>query len=512
MVQRTVRPLRYDRFSNSLLEQEKSMKKLLCILLVLMLILTGCSGKEADKDVENKLKSALETSADSAPAKPEVKGTLLETKLWKLTYPDDWSCEEGALHDEEERCDVELKIKDGESIVVSAYIGVRIEGYKAFRGNLNDKGIDAYAFVKEGSLPPVNIGGVDFAAIDRSFAGKDERFCYGRMENANANITFFLRGETNDPRVEVLLSTLEFILPDVGNTDPLWPWEGVPFSGADGTGTVGSYNITSQWLPIDKPLTVFTYVDNTVEAVGDKLYILADGLPRQYALSSNALTHEKDFPLDSFYKKMSAGPDGTIYLSAFMEPFVGMRDGVKAFSHSARDTVAMHPSGDWGISYFIEPEVKKLTLADGEVVSEDLTFAEAGSVSNLYINQNHIFICGDSVANDNSSVFVYDLAGKLQYTLGDKKFMDTGSLGIVSAIVETANGFMVLDGITEDLSFWNKDGSFIDKLECRDLFGFSYGSVSGATLMPDGSIIIGVTLERTDESAMEYVFFRISGF
>ena len=146
MVQRTVRPLRYDRFSNSLLEQEKSMKKLLCILLVLMLILTGCSGKEADKDVENKLKSTLETSADSAPdkskapeapAKPEVKGTLLETKLWKLTYPDDWSCEEDALHDEEERCDVELKIKDGESIVVSAYIGVRIEGYKAFRGNLN---------------------------------------------------------------------------------------------------------------------------------------------------------------------------------------------------------------------------------------------------------------------------------------------------------------------------------------------------------------------------------------
>ena len=173
-MQRTVRPLRYDRFSNSLLEQEKSMKKLLCILLVLMLILTGCSGKEADKDVENKLKSALETSADSAPAKPEVKGTLLETKLWKLTYPDDWSCEEDALHDEEERCDVELKIKDGESIVVSAYIGVRIEGYKAFRGNLNDKGIDAYAFVKEGSLPPVNIGGVDFATIDRSFAGKDE--------------------------------------------------------------------------------------------------------------------------------------------------------------------------------------------------------------------------------------------------------------------------------------------------------------------------------------------------
>ena len=39
MVQRTVRPLRYDRFSNSLLEQEKSMKKPLCILLVLMLIL-----------------------------------------------------------------------------------------------------------------------------------------------------------------------------------------------------------------------------------------------------------------------------------------------------------------------------------------------------------------------------------------------------------------------------------------------------------------------------------------
>lgn len=134
-MQRTVRPLRYDRFSNSLLEQEKSMKKLLCILLVLMLILTGCSGKEADKDVENKLKSALETSADSAPAKPEVKGTLLETKLWKLTYPDDWSCEEDALHDEEERCDVELIISYFYILVLIPIFAAKNDPFARYHAN-----------------------------------------------------------------------------------------------------------------------------------------------------------------------------------------------------------------------------------------------------------------------------------------------------------------------------------------------------------------------------------------
>ena len=48
--------------------------------------------------------------------------------------------------------------------------------------------------------------------------------------------------------------------------------------------------------------------------------------------------------------------------------------------------------------------------------------------------------------------------------------------------------------------------------EDSDLFGTSYPWMSSASVMADGSILIGMTEERPDESADEFIVYRLTGF
>ena len=44
------------------------------------------------------------------------------------------------------------------------------------------------------------------------------------------------------------------------------------------------------------------------------------------------------------------------------------------------------------------------------------------------------------------------------------------------------------------------------------MFGTSYPWMSSASVMADGSILIGMTEERPDESADEFIVYRLTGF
>jgi hypothetical protein len=79
-------------------------------------------------------------------------------------------------------------------------------------------------------------------------------------------------------------------------------------------------------------------------------------------------------------------------------------------------------------------------------------------------------------------------------------------------VVETKNGFMALDGNMRTVCFWKKDGTFIAAVDDGDLFGTRYPWLSTAFLMPDDSILVGMTEKRADESAYEFILFSLSGF
>ena len=83
---------------------------------------------------------------------------------------------------------------------------------------------------------------------------------------------------------------------------------------------------------------------------------------------------------------------------------------------------------------------------------------------------------------------------------------------VMTAVIETANGYLGVDGNYRELFFWGTDGSFLGKAEASDLFGASYPWMSDAVPDADGHILICMTQERTDESCDEVLMFRLTGF
>ena len=85
-------------------------------------------------------------------------------------------------------------------------------------------------------------------------------------------------------------------------------------------------------------------------------------------------------------------------------------------------------------------------------------------------------------------------------------------MGSVTFVTETANGYLALDGNMREVVLWTKDGAYIGEADDSDLFGTSYPWFCGGTKLADGSILAIMTEDRADESAMELVAFKLSGF
>lgn len=290
------------------------------------------------------------------------------------------------------------------------------------------------------------------------------------------------------------------------------PSEGKPFKGDSFSKMVGSYTIETEWIPFAEPVVVEETFQAHLAVAGDDYYVLTDGKIKQYRLEDGSLVLDGEIPLEEEYRTISVDDKGTLYASQFMEDFVGFRDGKQIFAHDGPKIAAMHPSGKWGLSYFSGPDVEKMTLGDGTLKMEDWELKEIKTISRISISEKHVFASGSSKKNEEQAVFVYDLKKKLKHTLGDKEFGDPESLGSVTTVVETKSGFMGLDGNMRNVCFWKPDGSFIGAIDAGDVFGTKYPWMSTAALMPDGSIIVGMTEERADKSAKEFILYRLTGF
>ena len=287
---------------------------------------------------------------------------------------------------------------------------------------------------------------------------------------------------------------------------------GEAFVGENGSLMVGSYTINAEWIPFAEPYVVDSIFDAYLAVSGDVYYAMADEAVRQYRFEDGMLVFDKDIPLDTEYDRICTDSSGILYVSGFMDNFIAFQGDTQLFSHDGPDKVAMHPSGEWGISWFSGPDVEKITLDDGTIQYEDWSFPELDSIRQMQINAEHIFVTGLSEVNEEIAIFVYDLSGNLLLTLGDTEFGEPDSLGSITAVVETPNGYMGLDGNMRNFCFWKLDGTFIGLLDVTDLVGTSYPWLSTAVLMPDGSILVGMTQERDDESADEFLVYRLTGF
>lgn len=150
-----------------------------------------------------------------------------------------------------------------------------------------------------------------------------------------------------------------------------------------------------------------------------------------------------------------------------------------------------------------------MTLSGGALKTEPIVFKEVDVISHLLIDENHIYVCGSAVDDSGHKVFVYDANGVLQMTLADS---DGGSLGSITFVAETTNGYLALDGNMRTVVLWTKDGTYIGEADGSDLFATSYPWFCSGTKLSDGSILVIMTETRADKSAEELLAFKLSGF
>ena len=289
---------------------------------------------------------------------------------------------------------------------------------------------------------------------------------------------------------------------------------------------VGTFTINSEWIPFLEPLKLDGWSGSSLAVAGDSFYVLtsehlledgeSEDVLMQYRLEDGKLTFVENLPVTE-YSFVDTDDDGVLYASAFWGDFVAFKDGKQFFSFSRISTKCpVHPSGKWGLSWHSSADsITKFTIEGGILEQEDWDFAEAqlNTISEICISQNYIFIAGRSLETENHTIFVYDLDGNLKVALSeDKAFGDDASLASINAVIETENGFLAVDGNYRSICFFTTEGQFIGKISVRDFFGTSYPWMTSAKLMSDGSIMIGMTQERDDESCDEFLVYRLTGF
>ena len=481
--------------------------KLSCLSLAALMLfsLTACGNKgpKAPAPTESSPQSSAEMKSPKA----------INTNLWDLTYDeaDGWVYEEEELYNKDDYASISMSIPkegtDTSSIMADIYVSIDDAG--DFRDYLTSYGFDEYEYAVNQAYDFTPVGGIDCLRAEGNYWGSPCLRYLSRVEGAGATVLIEIIGEYEDERVDKLLSGLKINLEDTGNEDGPWYWEGEPFSAQPRSAMVGTYTVSSQWLPISDCIVTKETFEHAAAVIGNQAFLLVDGALKRYDYDGTSLKFAEDIALDAEYEAIFADTTGTIWLSNFMEPLISWKDGAQTASYEGPNYVAMHPSGTWGISWFSGPECEKITLSGGAVATEPIVFKEVKLISHVLVDESHIYVSGSAADESGHKVFVYDTAGNLQVTLAAS---NGGSLGSVTFVTETANGYLALDGNMREVVLWTKDGTYIGAADDSDLFGTSYPWFCGGVKLADGSILAIMTEDRADESAMELVAFKLSGF
>lgn len=479
------------------------MKKFLAILLAIVMVLSlaACGGGEETKDEEKETEKATDP-------KVTVEGAELKTPLWTLIYDEAvWSYEEDELYDDEDWSKVCMYIYDEDNedeYVVCAEVWASVEDHGDFRDMLTQYGFDAQEYA-DGDCDTEKLGGLDCLSAEGESWGESYRCWFAREEGAGTTVFVEVRGDLENENIDALLAGLTFTLEDSGNEDAPWPWEGEAFQAEDASATVGGFTVESTWIPFAEPMITTDTFDHFIGVTGQTAYISSSGAVSMYDLSDE-LELNKTMKLDGEYEYIYADEIGMVWMSAFMEDFIGVVDGSEVANYGELDYVAVSPDGTWGVSWFSGPECKLVEIGYDEISTSDVTFGEVELISHLNVDNDYIYVCG-SGEDDAHKVYVYNKSGSLQMTLCDE---NGEGLGSVTFMAQFDGGFLGFDGNMRELVLWDEQGQWLGSIEDGDLFGTYYPWFCGGALLEDGSVMIIMTEEREDESAMELVAFKLN--
>lgn len=491
------------------------MKKFLAILLavVMLLSLAACGGSKNDNDQGKPDNKPSENNQGNQGDQGDQGNTdkAIQTALFSVTASDEWVNVEDYMQNDEDYCYVNLQVLDPEDpdyYLIDAEISVSLEDPYDFREDLVYYGFNQYEYKVNEGYDTVNIGGVELLKYDE---GDEKLLYFNRIEGAGATVSIeFDATDISDSRIEALLSGVSFTIEDVGNVDGPWEWDGEEFTTNDHSAYAGTFTLTSEFIPFESPVITFETFNHAIAAVGDTVYILADGELSQCHYDGEELVFVNtiDLPEDD-YDHIQSTADGSLWVSGSMNDVLQIKDGAVINTFEDLDDLVMHPSGEWGVEYFVSNECSIITFNGNSYSETAVTFDEADTIMHISVDANYIYVCASAADDSGHKVFIYNKEGTLQYTLCDS---EGEGLGSITFVTQTSNGFIGFDGNMRDVILWDNSGAFIDEVSDSDLFGTSYPWFCASAVLSDGSILTLMTEEREDRSATELIAFHLSGF
>lgn len=480
------------------------MKKLFAIILagIMTLSLAACNAENPD---------GTETANPSTSGKAGD-ANKIQTTLFTLEYDNSvWNYFEDYTQDEDDYCFVNLQIldpDDPEYYLFDAEIEVSLDDPYDFRENLVYYGFNQYEYKVSKAYETVNIGGVDLLKYNDS---EDTLVYFNRVEGAGATVYVeFDAEDTSDSRIADLLKGLTFTLEDVENKDGPWEWEGEAFSTDDHSVAAGAFTVTSKFIPFEKYIPTFETFNHSIAAIADKVYVLVDGELRECHYDGTELVFVRPIQLpEDDYENINVTVDGSLWLSGSMNDILRLKDGAVINTYEDIDNLAMHPSGEWGVNYFVSNECSIVAFNGDNYSTTPVTFKEADTIMNLFVDEANIYVCANAADDSGHKVFIYNKDGILLKTLCDA---EGEGLGSITFITQTSNGYIGFDGNMRDVILWDNDGKFIAEISDSDLFDTNYPWFCSSTVLSDGSILTIMTDEREDKSATELIAFNVKGF
>ena len=442
----------------------------------------------------------------------DTSGTHMEMTLWDIYYPEGWTENEDDKGDSETNSYGRLEYKQGDEVLLSVGITATVEDCSGYRDFLHASGIDAHALVVDKSVEQETIGGVPCVVSETTSWGEPVLTYMGRDAGSGTTVKVSIAGEYSDPEVDKLINNLAFHLEDTGNEDYPWPWEGEAFStDSEHSKMIADTTITSAWVPFEEPLLAYDIFSGRIVSVGESLYVLLDNVLYEYTLG-DTLALKSTMELDDDYEEISADQSGNLYLTGFMSPMLTVKDGEIIATNDDIDKAVIHSSGTWGISWFYGSETEKVVFDGNKASKEAWPAITQDRLKTACLSENHIFLAGADVDTENEAIWILDTEGNQQMELGNQEYGGEQSLGSITNVQETENGFIGLDGNMRKVLFWKSDGSLLGSAEDSELFGTDYPWISTAARLSDGTVLVGLTEDRADQSATEFIVYRISGF
>lgn len=164
--------------------------------------------------------------------------------------------------------------------------------------------------------------------------------------------------------------------------------------------------------------------------------------------------------------------------------------------------LALHPSGTWGLTSFVNATVDKVTIAGDKCTTQpwvlkDLSDAKKRvgpleSVSSIAFVNDLAMVGGIATEEQRRVVIAFDAAGKERFRMGGPKSIAEDGFGWVHAISACGPGVCVSDANFRSVSAWSADGKFIGRVKLDEVLKESVPWAQ-ALAEDNGRLLVGVS-------------------